>query len=71
MFRFCPSDIHKVRYFGIDTASILRALAPCWRLEVYFPQSFDIGRFGIAIDARGHNTSVSQSMPSLYRSTGD
>ena len=67
MFGLGPFDIGKVRYFGIDTASILGAPTPCWRLAAHLLQSFSIGGFGIAFDAfglpsnRGSNPSLVSS----------
>ena len=53
MFRFGPFDVRRVRYFGIDAASILRAPELCWRLAAHLEHSFGIGRSGIASDSFG------------------
>ena len=40
MFRFGPFDIRRVRLFGIDTASILRAPTQCWTEHLYGAYEF-------------------------------
>ena len=54
MCRFGPFDIHRVVYFGIDIASILRAPTRCWTehsVSTKFGAGLNIGGcFGVAID---------------------